>query len=165
MTIRLHPQARSRLVALLADGIANLKVTHGSFLEFESVIHLIEIDDVLPRKHAEIGLVGSISEQPALHFVTETIEQHLREREWSNDPAPEPLSTIPGYEDTTVAAEKLVEQFETLPWEYRLFAETPFGAEYRDILGESMILGPRLRLFLPDEHHARTYALPDAKPF
>lgn len=97
--------------------------------------------------------------------MTEQISRALREREWQEDAPRSSIATLPEYDDSGVAAEALISRFETLPWRYELFVETPLTTEFREFLGDSTELGRGLTLLLPDERHAAEYPVPDGGPF
>lgn len=166
MPLRLHAQCRTRIVDALAAAIVELRVDQNAVLPgWLTAFTLHDIDMILPRDLAQVGLVGEFSDRPLMSFVTEYIQDELRSREWSRDAPSVPLTAVASYADPAAAAERIVAAFESLPWRYMMFVKTPLARDFAELLGERTELAPHLLLFVPDAAHAGTYPLPSSDPY
>jgi hypothetical protein len=118
------------LIDALADVIPKLSIENGVFLGGDAFDLLASLDHILPANRREIGLAGYISDRPVMHFVFESISAELRRaRQYEIGTAR--LIDLPQYADARAVSERLVADFETLPWQYRLFARSNVPASYQ----------------------------------
>lgn len=136
MPLKLHQNCRQRLVKAIADGLPGTKFRSGDALVWESSVGLIDIDAILPKNVGEIGLVGVFPDQPLLSFILEQISDEVSKNSWDESGPEFDITQLPDYSNTTEAANRLVTVFETLPWEYELFIETPLSIDFASALGE-----------------------------
>jgi hypothetical protein len=149
------------MVRALAEALPSVKFEHNTSLALVTILSLIDLDDILPKTHAKLGLVGEFSDQPFLHFTVEEISRNLGTRDWESEPNPKPLTTLPDYSDPAASADRIVAQFETLPWTYELFIETPISRDFYSLLGDLTNLGRGLTLLLPSSSHISEHRLPE----
>jgi hypothetical protein len=128
MPIELHKACRERLVSAIAEGLPNIRVTHGMFLDqLSSIIALYKADEVIPE-HGTLrkNLTEYLDEHPIIEFVSEMLSIQLIEMDRYRADAPTiSLTDIDGFGNANETAERSVTQLETLPWEYTLSIDLP----------------------------------------
>lgn len=126
MTIDLHPEARKRLVTVLAEALRGVRVANNSFLDYASVSGLAKADGVLPAPSSTTGRYVSalVSTEPVADFVAGRLARSLARRDYTSG-ASAALHEIDDFQDTTAVAEALVSEFVTLPWNYDIVAALP----------------------------------------
>lgn len=128
MAINLHQNCRARLIEVIAGSLPKINVTKGMFLQRASLIGtLSKADKVIPETgDLRKQLVSYIDEHPVFEFVGEMISLELVRRDkYVSDETLVPLTEIEGFEDPEAKALSLVEQLESLPWNYTLSMELP----------------------------------------
>lgn len=71
-------------------------------------------------------LESYVDEFPLAEFALETLDRELYDLDrYVKDPARGPLTEIDEYRDAEAVAERLLADFQTLPWDYRLTAKLP----------------------------------------
>ncbi len=127
MSPTLHPSCRTQLCASLTEQLSHADVQHGMFLTPRTSTHLFLSQTILPQHGPLHGdLQSFVSETPLVDFVTGVLARELHERDqYQSDGAPVLLSTLSGYSDLSVLAERLVTAFESLPWRYTITTPLP----------------------------------------
>lgn len=127
MTLALNEECKVRLRNALAVGLKDVQVRHGMFLDQDSLIALLPAEPVLPQHGAARERLNYIfDELPLVDFVSGTISRELSELdEYKADVEREPLVAIQSFSDTAALAERLVAQFDSLPWQYTLTFKLP----------------------------------------
>ena len=122
MTLGLHAQCKQRIIEKIAEGLSSLNVSNRTFLERESTISLMLAEDILPQTgQLKSHLVEYVSETPLYDFLYETLSRELHEKQEFDSETPlVNLTAIPEYQNSLSVAQRLVSDFESLPWEYAL---------------------------------------------
>lgn len=162
MPLGINAKCKARLKELVAKSLAQVKVDKDVFLNFPSTVELLIADQALPKtgKLSE-RLQKYLAEAPFFQFVFETVSRELSENNtYNSENAGIPLDAFPGYADLAVVAERLVDEFETLPWRYLISFEFPdsVGAPIRDA-APAYDLGSSVRIVNPDDQYDSTYPL------
>lgn len=120
MTVGLHPDCKARLKQKLEEQLARVVVTNKKFLDRESAGALFLADEPLPKHGASIQMLEShISEWPFYDFLYGYLSRELEEHGDYDSAAPTcKLVELDRYSDVAGTAARLVELFDTLPWQY-----------------------------------------------
>jgi len=148
MSLELRPECKARLVEILLQVLPGIKITNSIFLVFESYQKLHEGDKTLSKNgKPQKELISYISDQPFYDFIhgrLATILQNSYEYESSSPTLF--LKDLPGISIPELS-NKLIEEFDSLPWEYTLVLELPkeFGEK---VLSKSDRVGLSDTVFL-----------------
>jgi hypothetical protein len=134
------------------------------FLDSWSASDLRKIEASLPQGELRKRLEQYISETPLVDFVDETLSRELADADRYDSSSPDaiPLTEVDGYEDAKAVADRLVRDFESLPWEYMV--SIPLKNKFGEVLSKEIKefkLSDSVRLVAPDEHFRK--AFPDKK--
>lgn len=131
MALQIHKNCREQLVRKLSEGLSRIQVKNRMFLERNSISTLFEMESTLPIKGPiRSNLEEYIGETPIYDFLYETLSRELHENQkYDTDSNLLPLTSIQGYENPVGVAVRLVDEFESLPWQYSLSIkfENDFG--------------------------------------
>jgi len=72
-------------------------------------------------------MLAYVDEYPLVEFVVDSLAAELRDAEYETEPAQKKLVMVSGYEDADQVAKRLVEQFVSLPNQYRMTFPLPSG--------------------------------------
>jgi hypothetical protein len=162
MPLGLHQQCKQRIVEKTAEGLASLKVEHRTFLERQSTFPLILIEDILPQTgRLKESIEGYISETPLYDFLFGTLSRELYEnQEFDSETPLINLTDIPGYQNALSVAERLISDFESLPWEYSLSIkfDNDFGDMFARSVGE-FVLGDYAKLIAPKDQFVEQFPI------
>lgn len=160
MALPLHKDCRARVLELLADGIGGTIAKNGMFIERSSLDGAGRADSALPKTGKLSTLLDSyIGEFPLLHFVYGTLSTELIELDAYDRNTPvKYIRDIEGYQDSKALAERLVSQFESLPWHYTFSYPIPkeIGKIFK-ALGKGFTLSENVRFIDPDEEFSKNY--------
>ena len=138
--------------------LARLDVTNQCFLDTESYTILSELDPALPTNTRE-SLAKIISDSPASDFIHSRLQDILWQSfDYSQDNRAVKLSTLKGFEDLSVLANRLADELDSLPWHYSVFVRLPFQADCG--LQNPTRLSENIQLFVPDENKDKEFSLP-----
>jgi hypothetical protein len=161
MPLELHAQAKRRLKELVADGLRSVHAKNGMFIERSSVLNLIVADLALPQTgKLHDRLIQYIDEFPLTDFVTETIGQELYEIQKYLPDQTVALTEIAEYKDATATASRLVDDFDTLPWTYRV--SIPLSESLKELIPldqDAIELAPAIRLVRPSDKFVSEFPL------
>jgi hypothetical protein len=128
------------------------------FFDNEGLRILVKLDAALPQseKSRSAAGLGTLPEPSLLIFLLDALE-NLADLTLGSDRIDQPWSTV--VSDADQLAERLISDFETLPWGYTVFAEMPFDESMESVLGDEYAVGEGLNLvkMLPDV--AKRYAI------
>jgi hypothetical protein len=120
MMLQLHPNARARLIELVANGIMSLQTRNGMFVDTASALDLVNADNALDRAVRD-QLLAYIGDLPLVTFITDLLDDELRTLNQFLVGTPfKKLTDIDGYGDVKQVAERFVTQLVSLPWQYSL---------------------------------------------
>jgi hypothetical protein len=130
------------------------------FLERWSTVYLRRADSTLPQnRQIKNRLEQFVSETPISDFVYETLSKELHQKQtYDSDTAEISLTQLDDYKDPKAVAERLVRDFESLPWEYSLAIklDNEFGTLFAQTLKEFVICDS-VKLITPDETFAKEF--------
>lgn len=162
MKITLHKGCSDRLVEKLGEIIPSINVEHHMFLESESVVNLIDAESILPTSgKTKEHLEQYIGETPVFNFISEFLSRELLENE-QYDPSDKliKLVELEAYKDSKGVAKRLVDELESLPWNYALTIalKNDFGKLFASNL-KSFDFGESIRLIVPNSTFAADFPL------
>jgi hypothetical protein len=161
MSLNLTSDCLARLKEALADALRTLEVDNGMFLDLGSVDKLYECDPKLPQNgRLHESLVGYIGEPPFAQFVLDAIGNELWLLDKYQRDTRKKLIEIEPFRDAEATARRLVDQFETLPWEYQVTIPLPQRLE--ELLrpnDSSFELSPTIRVIRLTEAFGRRFPL------
>lgn len=153
MPLSLHPDCKKRLVEVVAEGLPIIIAKNGMFIDRMSyLMGLYKADDVIPLncKLAK-QLIEYVNEYPVLDFISETLSIELQDLDkYHSEPASVKLVEIEGYKDPAATAQRLIDDFDSLPWKYTLTIILP--EKLSDILRPYVTntpLSPDIKLVKP----------------
>ena len=161
MPLGLHADCLARLREVVADAIPRLEVQQGMFLTAESFGHLFTADAALEQRGAiHDRLLAWIGDTPASTFIYHRLNREIlgvRRYLEQGVPASQPLQGLPSFADAGAVAVRLVDEFESLPWDYSITFAIPktfsalFATETRRV-----VLSERLAIVVPDGTYETT---------
>ncbi|MGA7450061.1 MAG: hypothetical protein WBW73_01875 [Rhodoplanes sp.] len=161
MAIELHPKCKTRLIEVLTKGLPKIRAKNGMFIDRLSVISIVAVDSVLPESGRVREQLDYVDELPLTQFVVETLDMELWELDkFDGDRPLVNLFDIQGYSDATAVATRLLDSFQTLPWQYQLTFTLP--DEIKMLLEPELYefrLGPNIRLARPGKTFKERFPL------
>lgn len=164
MALAIHPNARKQLLKTLRDVLPRIEVRNQMFIHRPSAIELISADFSLPRTgKLHDALTEYIDDFPFLEFVLDTIGKELYEIDrYDSENSPQ-LAEIVEYADIDATANRLIEQFDSLPWTYMV--TIPLPESLSDLLPSNLdefLLSKSARLVRPTEAFSQKFPLTSA---
>lgn len=160
MSIGLHQNCLQSLSEKIAEQLPEISVQNRMFLERWSMVYLRRVESTLPQNGSiKDKLEQYISETPVSDFVYETLSKELHQgHKYDSETAAISLTQLDDYKDPKAVAERLVRDFESLPWEYSLAIklDNELGALFAKTLKEFVICDS-LKLITPDEALAKEF--------
>lgn len=142
----LHPKCRSRLKEAIEETLTHLEIEHGSFLRFS---HFDKLATKILPTNLQMEAQNWISETPLQDFVFGFLGEELRRRYvYDFSSASKRLRDLPEFGDLNELADKLIDEFESLPWLYLFVFKTPLTVNgvTSAILDDDWEIRPGLRL-------------------
>ncbi len=162
MTIEIHPQCKERLVAELANQLPTVFVKNNSYLDRKNLFGLYRAGAALPD-HGDLvdQLHGFIGEWPLYDFLYGVLAKELHEnQEYDSDFPHRRLTELPEYADAIATAQRLIYEFESLPWTYTYSIKfKTFLVQVLQESGNVFEISDQIRLVLPDDGLAEQYPL------
>jgi hypothetical protein len=123
--LNIHQACKARLIERLADEINNMQVEKGVFLNFDTCLGLFDMDKSLPNsRDLKSRLENYIVENPLFEFCYDAISGIVHQQEHYNADRPTyPLTNLHFFQNARVAAEHIINDFETLPRRYTAILE------------------------------------------
>ncbi|MBU8932465.1 MAG: hypothetical protein KOO62_00515 [candidate division Zixibacteria bacterium] len=164
MSLGLHRDCVKRLSEKIADLLAQVKVKNRVFLDWESAVTLIRAESIMPKSGDLTRVLEEyVGETPLFSFLYNHLSERLaKTQEYDSSSLSLLLQELKGYEDLTAIAQRLVSDFESLPWDYCLTIkfDNRFGDFFARTLKEYS-LGDSVRLVSPDDTFERDFPLGD----
>jgi len=155
--------AKERITTLLAKALPEISAEKGMFLDWRAVfIALWQAEHALPQNGKLHNLlVNIIDEFPLIEFVRSTLATELYDLDkYRSDVDSIKLTEIQEYSDPTAAASRLVDLFDSLPWNYVL--SVPLRPDLGSLLptnNSEYQLGPEVNIVCPNEDFAQQFPL------
>ena len=165
MSINLHDSCKNRLKEGLSLALTSAKLNYLSFINRESLYDIFGLESVLPTTgNTKEELETYISESPLFDFVYGFLSKKIIEEEqYSSDHQEEALTYLDGYQDLAVVADNLIEEFDSLPWQYAFtFSLDSSIAEY--VSQEITQIAPDIRLLKAGDELFQNFQLNSGIP-
>jgi hypothetical protein len=96
-------------------------------LDLDSTVGFPALDEALPGSSSVLRqkLQGWVGDDPLSEFLVGQLMEELEARPYQSEVPKVPLISLPEYDDVGVVANRLIADFETLPWEYHAFVSVP----------------------------------------
>jgi len=127
VTIKLRDDWLAKIKPALVDGLKQVTVKNGMFIDRSASLALAVADFHLPKNSpVRRQLEEFVDEYPLLEFVTDTLSRELRDLDkYLADVKSAPLTDVEGYEDAEAVATRLLAEIQTLPWDYLISLKLP----------------------------------------
>ena len=162
MSLGLDPKCKERLVEKIAELLPQVNVQNRMFLDRKSAVVLLLAESTLPeRGPIKDKLSQYIGEAPFFEFLYGLLSQELSEKqEYDSDTPTIKLTEIEDYNDPLSVARRLVEDFESLPWEYTLSIkmENDFGELFKKAINE-YAMSDKIKLIAPYDRFTEEFSL------
>lgn len=161
MALGLHRNCQTRLYEKVAEALAEIKVSNRIFLDRFSIWRLLLAEAVLPGGKTRTTIEKYVNEMPLVDFVYGTLSRELHEFEdYETDGPVRELVTFAPYRDMNAVAARLVAEFESLPWEYRVTTQlsNDFSALFAKSIKE-FSLSDSVRLITPTDKTIEEFPL------
>lgn len=160
MPLNLHPKCIKILKQGLEDGFDQVTVKRNMFIDRESLVDIFLLDKALPSSGPVHEILNSIiSEHPLFDFIYGYLSKELFEKdEHDRDKDNKNLTSIAEYSDKEKVANKLIEEFSSLPWKFSF--SVPLSKEISDHISENVLnITENIRLIKPTEEFQKLYPL------
>lgn len=168
MPLGLNKKCKDQLAVALTQALPEILVEHGMFVDRRScALAVMKADSVLPGKGVlRERLVEYIDDFPMIEFVYGALQVALSDADtYLAEDKLSKLNKISGFTDTDQLAQRLVTDFESLPWKYAHTTEIPDRiALGLAELGQKIDLSERVRLVLMDAATQEKFALTHSDP-
>jgi len=162
MSLDLHENCKQRLVESISTQLSRVKVNNKMFLDRKSSIMLCLAESILPERGPVKELLQQfISESPVFDFIYESLSKELYEgQKYDSESVSMLLTELDGYEDIRSVAERLINDFESLPWPYIMTIkfQNDFGELFASTIKDHSICD-FVRLVNPTEAFISKYPL------
>jgi hypothetical protein len=150
MTLNLHENLKSRLIETLTKTLPLVEVRNGMFINTGSRIALFEVNEALPQ-HGPVreSLVSFVDDLPLITFIYDVLQAELLDFDRYDSETPsQKLTEIKEFADPSALASRLVEQLDSLPWQYAVSIQMPHDVSeaLSAVVKESYQLSSSLRL-------------------
>jgi hypothetical protein len=161
MPLDLSPECRKRLREALTVALPMIGIRSGIFPDWRSGEKLAAAERALPQNgKLHDRLIEYLDERPLTEFILGTLGRELWERDKYQGDEQSTLAEIEGYHDAEVLAVRLLDQFESLPWEYQITVPLPDSLVELLRPAESAVeLSPSIRLVRATEEFAKEFSL------
>ncbi len=133
MSLGIHQNCKAQMHSALKHCLQSIQVDYKTFLVTESTFPLLEHENLLRLPGDKMKmLVEIIDDYPFYSFVYQRLSKKLYYNKYNSESIGENLSAIEGFEDIDSVATTLVEEFDSLPWEYTL--TIPLQSQISDAL-------------------------------
>lgn len=167
MALDLDKKRKARLIDDLTSRLQNIKVDKNIFLDYETVVGLEKLDKILPQSGPiHKNLKKYIGDAPLSTFIGETISGELVETfECDSKIKGVSLISMTNYNDPKAVALRLIEEFNSLPFNYLVSFEfpPPLGERLREKIEKPFQLSSTMKIILPDGQYDQTYPLNTGK--
>lgn len=166
MPLGLHADCLTRLREVVSAAIPRFEVQQGAFVTTDAMLHLREADAALPGSGPiHDRLLDYVGETPASTFIYQRLNREvLAEAGYrdTNAPAMQPLQGIPRFADAAAIAGRIIDEFESLPWDYTLSFPMPkaFSAVFATE-PKTIALSDRFSIVAPDAAFEGAFPVPD----
>jgi hypothetical protein len=127
MALNLNPNCKRQLSDKLSKALEETTVSSGTFLSTKLIGDLIALERTLPgdAKFRE-KIYNFVDEYALFEFVFSELRRKIFKTEvYDKDAVTRSLTSLPEFSDIKQEAQKLVESFDTLPWQYKISIELP----------------------------------------
>lgn len=162
MALGLDQRCIKRLREALSDDLRKIKIDNDTFVNYLSTASLYRTSDILPASGNISKKINEyIGEIPLPEFVIHSITRDLQDRyKFDGNKKEVSLSSYSGYEDLRACADRMVADFESLPWNYTFSIELD-NLFSRHIKKEQIefSLTPNIRIITPGQSYDTDFPL------
>ena len=165
MSIGLHPNCLSNLKAKLEAALDGVIITNNMFLDRGSLGSFLALESSLPSsKDFKLKLESYISESPIYDFLFGQLSRELYETQKfaSNTPTIH-LIDITTYSNKQDVSRRLIDSFESLPWDY-VFTFALNAEISKHIMQPELQLTGDIKLIRPSEDFKNRFSLKSGIP-
>jgi hypothetical protein len=161
--LELHEGLKARLIASLTAMLPFVEVQNGKFLSNRSRVVLLQPDEALPNHGPLRDRLNSYidTDFPLMTFLYDSLQNELQDQDYNSETPIQKLTEIAEFNDAAAQAERLVADFQSLPWRYSLSISLP--NEISDLLSKTVVdeqqLAPNIRLVKATQPFAEKYPL------
>jgi len=121
MPLNLHQGCKDRLKQLLVEQLPTVEVTNKKFIKKQSTTGFLTASEALPEHGPAIdSLQNYIGEWPFYDFLYGFLSKELNDDQaYDSSESLLKLTEIDEYSDVEATATRLVDEFESLPWQYK----------------------------------------------
>jgi len=163
MALGLKKECKDRLIKAVAEKLSKMRVEKNIFLDYKSIIDLDTLDRILPESgKIRDKLNKYVCDAPLSTFIYETISMELYENyEYEPQARNTALTSFPYYSDAQKTAERLVAEFENLPFQYLISFGIPatISDEVKHYIRGVFQLDDMIKIVIPDENFDQEYPL------
>lgn len=165
MTIAFHEEFRKRLVREITGILSKAEIRSNSFLVLDyDKLDILDRELERNNKANWQSTICHVSESPLSDFVVELLSEEIeRNRKYDSSVGSFPLSDLDEYKESTLLADRILRELETLPREYKLFIQLPIYQLSEIILKRRIQVSEELSLVRPDAAHQETFLPPTYK--
>lgn len=164
MSLDLNQKCIDRLVEKLIEVLPEIMVENNMFIMRNSTYKLFSAEIILPQKgKLNTDLENYIGEFPFSEFVTEYISNQLSvSQKYDFDAIPVKLIELESYSNPEKIAQQIVEEFNSLPWEYTVSfkIDNEFGKIFNEKI-KNYKLSESVDINSPDDEFINQYPLKD----
>ncbi len=162
MPLNIHQGCKDKIKAKLIELLPTIIVNNKRFVSRDTALNLLDTNDALPEHGSLVEKLHSIiGEWPIYDFVYSTLSKELQDNQTYDSSTPElNLNELDEYTDIEAISNRLVEEFDSLPWNYR------FTIDLKSTLAPlfsndttSFEITDSIRLLKPDEDFISNHPL------
>lgn len=127
VAINLHENCLKKLRESLAEKLGDVEINYGSFLAPGTYGSFEEMDSIVPSNgRVRDDLHSYIGEFPFASFVAGFLSLELNDKlAFDGNSEHRKLTNVPEYENCAAVSDRLVKEFESLPWAYNFSFRLP----------------------------------------
>lgn len=164
MSLNLHPECKKRLIQKLTEVLPQIMIEKNMFI-LRSTTHSLRSAEIILPEFGELkkNLENYIGEEPFYEFVLSYLSKQLSaNQKYESVALPIKLTDLENYSAPEKVAQQIVEEFDSLPWEYTISFK--LGNEFVKYFNERIknhILSESVLINSPDEEFINQYPLKD----
>lgn len=162
MSLELNQNCQNRLVESIAEQLRTVMVNNEVYLDTRSMGGILDCEQKLSRTEKQKRFLEKyIGDTPLYDFIFETLSRDINENgEYNSKSESSALSSNPRFADLNVAAKRLIEEFNTLPWKYVVWYEInpALGKIIREHASEQAI-SDNIQVVSPDPKFGQKFPL------
>lgn len=162
MALGIHEDLKNRLKLVFANHFKDLRINNNTRIDTPSLLNILGIEKSIP-KHGDIyeKLSKYVGDVPLVKFIDGYLSREIfEENRFKLTREPVPISDLEKYSDSFSVADRLIEAFDSLPWQYKYTIQ--FSPVLNPIINQhngEYILSDSLKIIKPDSQFMEDYSL------